>query len=113
MYVMQKRFRLRSASDFRRLKQDGRVYRHRFWLMSHLPNHLSHNRYGIVTPKYLGNAVTRNRIRRRIREALRHWHLHLECGYDIVIVVRKPVLNQPYEHILMEMSNTLQHVHLS
>ena len=46
------------------------------------------NRLGITVSKKLGNAVTRNRIRRRIREAYRLLEPKLRVGYDIVIVAR-------------------------
>lgn len=46
------------------------------------------NRLGITVSKKLGKAVTRNRIRRRIREAYRLLEPKLRTGYDIVIVAR-------------------------
>jgi len=45
-------------------------------------------RYGITTSKKIGNAVTRNRARRVIREAFRAVEPSIRPGYDFVFVAR-------------------------
>ncbi len=62
-------------------------------------NGLDHNRYGFITSKRLGNAVTRNRVRRQLRAAMRSLHSQLQPGYDIVIVARPAIVEQPYSTI--------------
>lgn len=96
---MQRRLRLRHARDFQRLRQQGQVKRHPTMVFSYAPNDLSHNRYGFITPKRLGNAVKRNRIRRQVREAVRLLHPRLTQGYDIVLIVRLPLMGQPFHKI--------------
>ena len=51
-----------------------------------LSNDLAHNRFGFVISKRVGNAVVRNRIRRRLKEAIRS--LPLSDGWDIVFSVK-------------------------
>lgn len=46
------------------------------------------NRLGLTTGTKLGNAVCRNRVRRRLREVYRLAEDRLYIGYDIVIVAR-------------------------
>jgi ribonuclease P protein component len=94
---MQRRYRLRESSDFARLRRQGRVYRHPFVVLSLLPNALSHNRYGFITTKSLGNAVVRNRVRRLLRETVRQLHPRLQPGFDMVLISRPGVLNQPLD----------------
>ena len=47
------------------------------------------NRLGLTVSKKLGKAVTRNLVRRRLREAYRLHEPGLKTGYDIVMVARK------------------------
>lgn len=51
-------------------------------------NGLAENRLGITTGLKLGHAVSRNRARRRIREAYRLNEARFRRGWDIVIVAR-------------------------
>ena len=98
--MMRKHLRLRHTDDFARLRKAGTVYRHRWLLLSVAPNERSHNRYGFITSKALGNAVIRNRTRRQLREIIRHLHPHLALGYDMVIIARRPVVGKPFSQIL-------------
>jgi ribonuclease P protein component len=75
--------------------------------LSVAPNGLLHNRYGFVTGKYLGNAVTRNRVRRLLRESVRLLHPRLYTGFDVVVIARQPVVGQPLaalKRILQELA---------
>ncbi len=53
------------------------------------PNRLTISRCGFITSKRLGNAVTRNRVRRRLRESVRFHYPHLRPGMDLVFVARR------------------------
>ena len=46
------------------------------------------NRLGLTVGKKVGGAVTRNRVRRRVREIYRLHEGELRPGYDIVVVAR-------------------------
>lgn len=56
-------------------------------------------RLGITVNKTVGNAVTRNRIRRLIRECYRKYELNIKVGYDIVIVSRNRAVGKRLEQI--------------
>jgi ribonuclease P protein component len=96
---MERRFRLRRTEDFARLRQDGTTTQNRFVLMSRLPNGLSHNRYGFVTSGRVGGAVVRNRTRRLLREAIRVLNPQMRSGFDVVLVVRQPLTQQPLDSV--------------
>lgn len=96
---MQRHLRLRRKSDFAHLRQTGRVWRHPSLTVSVAPNHLNHNRYGFITSRQLGNAVTRNRVRRRLRAVVQEVHPHLLPGHDIALIARSPAADQSYRAI--------------
>jgi ribonuclease P protein component len=66
------------------------------------PNGLSHPRLGLSVSRKVGNAVKRNRIRRRLREAMRLMQHDFPAGYDLVIVVRphEPQMLADYQRLL-------------
>ncbi len=55
-------------------------------VMRALPNGISLSRYGFSVSKRVGKAVTRNRVKRLLREILRV--TSLEPGWDIVFIAR-------------------------
>jgi len=109
---MRQRLRLRREADFLRVRREGRSYAHPVLILALVPNHLPHNRYGIVTTRRLGGAVARNRVRRRIREAARYWHPHIAQGYDMVIIPRPPALTCPYPALVEAMAVGLRRANL-
>jgi len=52
------------------------------------PNGGTMTRLGLSVPKRSGNAVRRNAIKRRLREAFRHARAGLPPGYDVVVNVK-------------------------
>ena len=60
------------------------------------PRRAGKNRLGIVTGKKVGNAVKRNRVRRRLREIYRLHQGELGRGWDLVAVARVKTPFVPY-----------------
>lgn len=55
-------------------------------------------RFGFTITRKVGNAVVRNRIRRRLKEALRALEPGLaRDGYDYVLIARAPVCDHPFD----------------
>jgi ribonuclease P protein component len=69
------------------------------------PNSLPRCRWGLSVPRRVGTAVKRNRVKRLMRESIRHIQHEVPSGYDIVIVVRPhEFLKLPeYQEILTQL----------
>ena len=66
-------------------------------------------RVGFTVTKKTGNAVRRNRIRRRLKEALRvHAARDMAAGNDYVIVGREDVLAAPFGRLAAELSRRIR-----
>jgi ribonuclease P protein component len=66
-------------------------------------------RLGITVTRKAGNAVQRNRIRRRIREAVRQFAADdMAAGNDYVVVGRNEVLDAPFETLKRELSRRMR-----
>ena len=109
---MQRYLHLRRAEDFQRLRREGMTQPHRLMVLSYAHNELMHNRYGFIVSKQLGKAVTRNRIRRRLREIMRALDPQLKPGYDIVLIARHPLAEQPFDAMLRTVSDLTRRARL-
>ncbi len=79
---------LRTTQEFHRVYKRGKSVVNRHIVVYYLPNNLGKNRVGISVSKKVGNAVTRNRVKRLIREVYRLNGDGIRQGYDIVFVAR-------------------------
>ncbi|MCX7773280.1 MAG: ribonuclease P protein component [Clostridia bacterium] len=80
---------LTKNNEFQRVYSKGKYSASAFLVIYVLPNRFEKTRVGITTSKKVGNAITRNRMRRLIRENLRYLSDRLIRGIDLVIVARK------------------------
>ena len=88
---MEKRFRLRKSGDFQQVRGQGRSWAHPLLVLYARRNDMAQTRVGISVSKRIGNAVTRNRVKRRIREATRLRVERVSQGWDAIFVARVPV----------------------
>ena len=79
---------LKENAAFRRLYYQGKSAGNRYLVIYCARNRLEVTRVGLTVSTKLGHAVVRNRVRRRLREIVRHNASCLPSGYDIVIVAR-------------------------
>ena len=90
---------LKKNHEFRRLYQKGASAVGGSMVIYCRKNRLGRNRVGITVSVKLGNAVKRNRARRRIRELYRTSEAQLRTGFDLVIVARTRVIYGRYAEL--------------
>lgn len=65
-------------------------------------------RLGITVTKKIGNAVLRNRIKRRLRAAGRDiLALHGQAGHDYVLIARSAAAEMPFGNLLDDLKQAL------
>ncbi len=88
---MKRKFRLRKSTDFKRVRRLGKSYAHPFVVLIVHPNELESTRFGVSAGRSVGNAVLRNRAKRRIREAIRPRIGEIQPGWDLIFLARKSI----------------------
>jgi len=81
---------LRKKRDFELVFKSGVVSRSRNLVLHVRPNEFGFHRLGLSVSKKIGKAVTRNRIKRLLREAVRKTLEEAPSSYDFVLVAKKP-----------------------
>ena len=89
---MNRKFRLTKSADFKKVKDSGAAYYHPIVKMAILRNELPYSRFAVIASKAVGNAVERNRCKRKLKAALNIIKNSCESGWDIIFIVRKGFL---------------------
>ena len=79
---------LRKRAEFVQVQNKGTRYRGRCLLMMVHPNGGEQSRVGLTVSRKVGNAVVRNRVRRRLREFIRSNPELFISGQDYVFIAR-------------------------
>ena len=90
---------LKLNNDFRRVYARGKHAVSSRVVVYCRKNRLSRNRVGFTVSKKLGNAVTRNRVRRRLREIVRLNAGQMKQGYDLILVARTRAVDAEYRKL--------------
>ena len=104
---MKKSYRIKKEKDFKALFDAGHSVANRKFVVYCLNRDLLHYRVGLSVSKRLGNAVTRNRVKRRIRHALMDVSCQL-AHQDFVVIARNGVEDLSYQEIYSNLVHVLK-----
>ena len=100
--------RLKRRAEFLAVAEGARAPRRGFVLQLGKARRDGPARFGFTVTKKIGNSPQRNRIRRRLREAVRlAAAAHAEPGADYVLVGRRATLSQPFESLIGDLISGL------
>ena len=101
-------FRLRSVTDFERVRRLGRSYAHPLMVLITMANQEGLPRFGIAASRTVGSAVQRNRAKRLIRAAIRTLDLERMPGWDVIVIARKPMKDADFHQTLSGLRNLVE-----
>jgi ribonuclease P protein component len=101
--------RLRKRSEFLAVQRGNKCRGPFFLLETRVRGDNNPPRVGFTVTRNQGNAVERNRIKRKLREAIRSGPARdMRAGKDYVIVGRREVLNVPFDRLKFELARRIR-----
>jgi len=95
--------RILKRSEYIALSQEGKKIHSRYFLAIYQTGTTPRNRLGITVTKKVGNAVTRNQIKRYVREFFRLNQERLQCVWDMNIIAKKQVAGMPSKAVYSDL----------
>lgn len=100
--------RLRRREEFRRCYSQGRRRHGALLTLHYVEGPGPHPRFGVTTPRRVGTAVRRNKLRRQIRETLRRWPQRRNLRpLDVVVHVKPAAATTTYAQLREELLRLL------
>jgi ribonuclease P protein component len=104
--------RLKRRTDFRAAAAGTRAPSSAFVLQTRRRADDGGARVGFTVSRQVGNAVQRNRVRRRLREMVKRASPgSLRAGHDYVLIARQRALAAPFADMIGELDAALRRVH--
>jgi len=105
---VKRKYRLTRSTEFKRVRQSGKSFAHPLIVLIAETNQEETSRVGVSAGRSVGNAVDRNRAKRLMREAVTPLLPRLRPGWNIVLLARKPLIQEEYSQIQTALLQLLQ-----
>jgi ribonuclease P protein component len=109
---VERRYRLRGRACLLAVREQGRRWVQPGVILGGRPNHIGTTRCAFIVSSKLGPATVRNRVRRRLREAVRLCYRHISPGWDLVWIARPPLLEADFRGIFAAVEGLLRQANL-
>jgi ribonuclease P protein component len=84
-----KEYRISRSSDYETIYSSGRKMHSGSFVLFGLANDIEHHRLGVTVSRRIGNAVVRNRVKRRFREIFRRSCDNIPHHFDFVVNAKR------------------------
>ena len=105
---MQRKFRLTRSEDFKRVRRSGKSYAHPLVVLIVQTHDQPRVKIGVAAGRTVGTAVTRNRAKRLLREAMRPLIPNIVSGLDLILIARPGLVSATLEETRRALLNLLQ-----
>ncbi|MBE6135996.1 MAG: ribonuclease P protein component [Erysipelotrichaceae bacterium] len=94
---MKKEYRIKSNEDFSSLVKLGKRIKRNEFHIYYLKSAYDHNRFGVSVSTKIGNAVTRNKVKRQLRAIMDDFNKSSTKQHDIIVVAKQGFLNNTFQ----------------
>lgn len=99
---------VKKEQDFNNIILTGTKFGNKHYYIFKLENNLSFPRFGITVGKNNGNAVVRNKYKRKLRRIIDENKNMFKNGFDYIIMVRKACIGLIYNELNENFINALK-----
>lgn len=104
---MNKENRLRKNMEFKKVYKTGKNYWNRNLILYIRKNGKENTRIGVSITKKIGNAVVRNKLKRRIKSVNQDYITSIKLGYDLVIIPKKNAVGLTFK----DLESAVKHIY--
>ena len=104
---MKKLYVVKSTRDFDDIINNGKNIRNKYYSIYYKDNNLKYDRFGISVGKKLGNAVFRNKYKRKLRSIIDIYKKDYNNRRDYIIILRKEAENKEFNLLKEEFINLM------
>ncbi len=94
--MMKKAEIVKTEREFSSLISSAPKKSNRYYSIFFAKNNLSYSRFGVTISAKSGNAVTRNKYKRRVKEIIDENKFMFEKGLDYIIIIKKACIGASY-----------------
>lgn len=96
---MKKKYRVKKNIEFNSIIKNGKFYKNRFYIIYIYNNNLNYSRFGISASTKLGNAVLRNKLKRKMRAIVDSNKKYYQNNLDYIIIMRKACIESDFQNM--------------
>ena len=96
---MKKDFIVKKKYEFNNIIETGKCAKNDLYVIFYRKNNIDKYRFGISVGKKIGNAVTRNKYKRRIRNIIDNNKKYYQNNMDYIIILRKSSTDYSFEQL--------------
>ena len=96
---MKREFRLTRSTEILRVRRLGKSYAHPLLVLYVFASTEPHTHVGVIASQAVGDAVQRNRAKRRIRACMDQVIPNIAPGWNMIVLARRQVLKAPFNDV--------------
>lgn len=101
---------IKSNEEYNRIIKNNKPYKYNEFLLYVEKNSENSYKFGFSVGKKIGNAVTRNKIKRRIKAILDK--IDFKKGFNCIIIVRKGILDKSFQEMEYDLNSIISKINI-
>ena len=107
---MRKLYIVKNKYDFDRIIKMGKIRKNKSYVIYYDKNNLPYDRFGISVGKKIGNAVSRNKHKRKLRAIIDNYKKLYVNSQDYIIILRGSAKDREYSELNQDFLTVMDNI---